>query len=481
MVAPQSDARPRRKVHASTWVFGGLVAAVILLLNLSGPRLLEDEETWAVDEVYPGYYLMDHQHVGWPFSFLVLLPGAEDVPSRVERFVAFGLALDVAIAFGIVLLACLGFEFWRRRRRAGFRVSDLLILVVVVAAGFALVNHHRAQYERELNALRAIPKSTQRMSMRFDVQWQTGGPSWLRSRISHRGLEIFDRVVEIEVKPNELEHVAQLQHLKVVNIEGVPSSDQLRVLARLPALDAVAISLMRSGGIAQANGARDHDWAKFPPLPKMRVLEIEGIPFRGDGLEHQPALQAVNLNSTAINDDALRRVARLSGLRYIVLDHTAVTNAGLVHLRELDQLVGLGLVKTQVDHVGLVSLPQLAQLRGLALGGDQVTDDAIEVLYRAESLESLTLADTALTDLAFLGDMRGLKTLALYGRDIRDEVVPTLARLKQLKCIRFHHDAITRKNLRELRAQLPDGCELDLQFMGWNRAATVAENVSGDP
>ena len=69
-----------------------------------------------------------------------------------------------------------------------------------------------------------------------------------------------------------------------------------------------------------------------------------------------PRLRCLDLDGTAISDEALAWVAKQSNLEELWLECTGVTDAGLLHLHSLPRLTYISLAYTEVSPAGVTAL-----------------------------------------------------------------------------------------------------------------------------
>jgi hypothetical protein len=68
------------------------------------------------------------------------------------------------------------------------------------------------------------------------------------------------------------------------------------------------------------------------------------------------ALQELRLGETKVDDERLRSISHLTGLKDLQLYDTKISDAGLPHLASLTQLEELGLCETRITDSGLSAL-----------------------------------------------------------------------------------------------------------------------------
>lgn len=397
------------KLHVSTYVIVGLVAVVLLLLNIPGQWIV-GPDIFATGKYGPHFGVYEHCEHGWPSTYLWRQSSSPwKLLERIEQFSVAGLLADVAIALGLLFVSGLLFEAWRRRRNRflQFHLGDLLVFTAFVAVVAGILATYRHQYRRELRALESIEKTESRtewgIPVNERVDWQPGGPSWLRNVLGDRPFRIFDRVVGIDAADEELRHVVKLRNLKVVRLFIFSASNrQLELLQQCPHLEALDLCFAYVDDEGEEKlddeGYLVEPCLRLPRLPSVRGINLYGAAFRGEGLEHLTSIEVLDLTDTDVDDEALSALRALTHLKDLSLAGTEVTNAGLRHLSALSQLEAVWLNDTAIDDQGLDRLANLRQLRSLGLFGNDITDASVPVLKRLTKLEYLGLDGTEVTN-----------------------------------------------------------------------------------
>jgi hypothetical protein len=101
------------------------------------------------------------------------------------------------------------------------------------------------------------------------------------------------------------------------------------------------------------------------------------------GLEHLRGLRSLDLRFTGVGDEAVKSAVQLKPLQRLYLSGTKVTDGGLAHLKTASGLTTLYLSNTAVTDTGLVALRSVSGLKMLSLTGTKVTNDGVAVLQRA--------------------------------------------------------------------------------------------------
>jgi hypothetical protein len=347
------------KLHASTIAFLTLVAAIILLANIPGQIVSETEiDNAPPGKIGPEFSITTKCHHGWPFAFLVReqVPTAGAAPpwrglspwdfsKGIVELRWWWLAGDVLVGLTVLFIAGVGCERWRRRRGC-FQLCliDMFVLVTLVACGLAYWATLAAEHTRQANAVAQLER--QHAPGGLDIEWSSGGPSWLREVLGDRPFAAADRVVSVVfVDRKGLAQLAELPNVKVVWTAGsFRSNAQLEVLSKLPDLEAlVMIFPSLSHEKTDENGERvevsnTDPGVRLPPLPHLRGLTMNLAAFHGEGLEYLRDIEVLDLTDAGIDDAVMPKFAAMRKLHILSLAGTNITDAGLEHLRGLSEL-----------------------------------------------------------------------------------------------------------------------------------------------
>ncbi len=157
-------------------------------------------------------------------------------------------------------------------------------------------------------------------------------------------------------------------------------------------------------------------------------------------------IQVLGLDATDVDDDGLRHVGRLTGLRILSLEQTRISDAGVQHLSGLTGLHEINLEAFGVDRQGfgvgdeaMKVLAKMPELETVRLRLTKVTDAGMAELAKIKTLKSLSVpgtrvSDAGLIDLQTLPNLEHLR-LGVYreGANITDEGLKTIGQMKQLK------------------------------------------------
>jgi Leucine-rich repeat (LRR) protein len=197
-----------------------------------------------------------------------------------------------------------------------------------------------------------------------------------------------------------LKEISKLPDLKELRLSAAPTGPGYAELAKLTGLEKLQL---RSGlGVIPADG-----WKTLSELPKLRALDLavheqedkatyfqwvddkreqkpKPWPATADGLATLTNLKCLDLTGTAIGDDALKTIGKLSGLEELYLTCTHVSLAGAKEsLSGLTKLRILKVRNSQVADAGLRSLEGLKSLELLWLVDNRFSEDGANRLLKA--------------------------------------------------------------------------------------------------
>lgn len=256
----------------------------------------------------------------------------------------------------------------------------------------------------------------------------------------------------------------------------------------------IARPLLRDGWIQSAEVSAVYTpWFREAlPLPRLRYLDIYGLPgtqdaiesvsacrnLRGLGLTRSsfsaeqlrllrrlPKLTRLDLVRSSVTDQSMVAITELTGLRHLGISNASVTDQTLVRLRRLKWLEGLTVFETDVTDIGLESLRRLPRLKRANLTWVGSADRGAQSIASLRQVESLRLGSNPISDhgLSLLGALTQLKSLSLDARAITDEGLRFLTGMKKLETLFLCPASITPSGILQLR-WLPELKDLSLPF-----------------
>ncbi len=166
----------------------------------------------------------------------------------------------------------------------------------------------------------------------------------------------------------------------------------------------------------------------------------------------------VKLEGRDVDDEDLRCLRKLVGLRRLYLANTRTGDRGLAHVAGLTKLERMSLWRTDVTDAGMAHLRRLRRLEALDLHNTRVTDAGLAPLRESSALGLLDLSDTKISSagLRHVAQLRHLRVLDLDGTQVNDEALVHLKGLKNLVWLGFRETQITLPGERALDRALPN-------------------------
>jgi len=301
------------------------------------------------------------------------------------------------------------------------------------------------------------------------------------TRLTDEGLRSLARLTRLErlslretgIGDEALEHLAGLGTLRVLDLGGNQITDAgLEHVAALDRLESLALD--NTSWSESRMQISDAGLQRLAPLCRLRRLDLSStrvsLAVTAEGLHHLanfPELESLRLGGDRITDRAMEHVARCRNLRALALLYTSVGDAGLARIGDLERLEAVSLSSRHLTDRGLAHLAELPKLRHAQLRTTGLTDRALERLGRVKTLERLDLYGSGeagldlgrsftSVGLAHLADLPNLKTLWLSNVETDEAAVDVLKRFTQLRTLHAFCTSLSRDQLEDLQAALPD-------------------------
>lgn len=356
-----------------------------------------------------------------------IVPSAEPLPRR--RWFRYSLRAALILTTLVAVILGLGFRRVERQR---------LAVESVEAAGGSVT------YDWEVR-----PNGASRNDFP-----RPPGPMWLRVWL---GPQWFDDVVGLKFYGERNGPQRQLSKLQADDLPAVRQvtfdardigGEEGRQLARykgLVELRANRLTITPEGAreLARASGLKKMDLREVIISPQA-IAEFAALPELEDfRLECRGADQSKD-NFRAIFNGSHDNMTREELLASDGPQRDWLTDDGLRALAHCKQLRSLVLYRTMLTDEGMTSLRDLNRLETIAIQSEYITGKSLETVATLPKLHSLDVVrwQVAAGDLAALKAMPQLRTLSIY-TGLRDDSVPMLARLTQIKVLRIRNDNIT--------------------------------------
>jgi Leucine-rich repeat (LRR) protein len=245
-----------------------------------------------------------------------------------------------------------------------------------------------------------------------------------------------------DVTDTSLEYVAQLSHLKSLDISFTQITDVgLEHLASLAELEALNLGGNKISGVGLH---------ALKLLPKLKTLSFYGIQRRNAGWCWAPVVTDLELDTISL----------LTGLEEL--------NIGFGVALGAPRPAGLGPADgeaecriaggTRVTDLGLAKLAKLKKLRALDLSGAAITASGLKALASLPELRRLSLWNVEKIDAGaapYFEALGNLTSLDLSNTGVGDETLARLARLPNLRRLYVSETNVTEAGLAAFRKQRP--------------------------
>ncbi len=216
-----------------------------------------------------------------------------------------------------------------------------------------------------------------------------------------------------------LRSVGSFPRLKGLYLQKGQATDEgLKTLSKLIDLEVLFV--------LDAERITDQGIADLAGLKKLKSVCLESSKLTGDSLAvfgQLPAIEELSLQGNSIDDDGLKHLANIKGLRslWVGRNKAVITDKGARHLANLTEMKELDLQGANLTDEGVIALKELKQLRRLDVStkSGAITDACIESLLEKPKLTSLSVIGSQLTD-------KGVERL-LALKDLKDLSLGTIA------------------------------------------------------
>jgi hypothetical protein len=195
-----------------------------------------------------------------------------------------------------------------------------------------------------------------------------------------------------------------------------------------------------------------------------------------EALAALPRLGFLGCQDALCNDDAMRHIATIPGLRMLMAQGTVATDAGFASLSRSTTLEYLwGRECPNLRSEGFRVLAAMPSLRGLAVSCLQVDDAALSLLPQFPALRELMPMDVTDDGFRHVGRCTGLERLwCMYCRETGDAATAELAGLTELRTYYAGKTRITDRSM-EILGRLDSLEVIEL----WQVAGITDAGVSG--
>lgn len=265
---------------------------------------------------------------------------------------------------------------------------------------------------------------------------------------------IARRAVRPRITGQALQSLASVKTLESLDLQDaqVQSSD-LALLASWP----------RLGSLGLPNTIDDETVKHLQACRRLSQLTLGNREITADEVRRLSALKSLRklvLTCAKLSNEALEAVSSLEAVQSVELIDCGLTDEHLKHLHLSPMLIELALPRNEIDGPGLAHLAKF-RFKTLGLEFNNVRDETLKDVAQLKNVEDVRLSYCfGVTDRGIqsgaLQSMSNLKRLALRGvKQVTDESVNDLLKLKQLEHINIRQNGISNAGYERLKQGMP--------------------------
>jgi hypothetical protein len=217
-------------------------------------------------------------------------------------------------------------------------------------------------------------------------------------------------------------------------------------------------------GLREIAVAKDTVTANIPPGRCLLLRCAGSILFHPEVLDALPAnaLDSLEITAMPLEDlekytgkALLTRISRLTGLQQLVLRQSPIADTELCRLIRLKKLQHLTIELCEIDGSCLQSFKDLPELSDLDISYNPLKPANLKWLVNLHKLNRLILHDCKLENsmIPVLSQCTSIEDLALNQNvHLTDAAIPSIASIKNLRCLDLKFTHITARGIRELKS-----------------------------
>jgi hypothetical protein len=252
--------------------------------------------------------------------------------------------------------------------------------------------------------------------------------------------------------------------LSAVDLGPSGSDADLAALARLATIEKLTA--------ANTRDVTNEGMKPVAKMPALRALDVEQTDVNDAGLAilaSAPKLEDINLKKCDLTAEGYKHLAEIKTLKRIRAAQTNTDDACLAAIAGMAHLELLDLQDcNRITADGLAVLKNFKNLRSLRLWGETVSDQVMGYISEAKSLKSLSLDKTAVgaDGLAQIQGLTGLTEMSFFGaNNITSDAIEKLKPFAQLRTLDLRNTAVGNKGMVHLKG-LSKLKQLDLSETG---------------
>jgi sugar lactone lactonase YvrE len=296
-------------------------------------------------------------------------------------------------------------------------------------------------------------------------------PVWLRSIVGDDGLQVFGRIVELDLNERTDGHKDPVPKKLTDRVHN----DWLKILAGQDKLRRLELSgtAVTSDGLVHLKGLTgmerlnicltacdDRGFENFAGMTKMKRMVVCASKITGSGfkdLQSMKEIESINLHSAPASDAGLEAIGKLTSLRRLEVVHTKVTDVGLKHLAGLVNLQQLHVHGPDTTANAFPFLSQLKELYQLDIYDRPASNPTLEQIARLPKLRMLMLVNGIFDDdgVKHVAKLTTLEELALDSSKMTEGAIEHLSGLRNLHKLHLGRTRLSPAARKRLQAMLP--------------------------
>ncbi len=296
-------------------------------------------------------------------------------------------------------------------------------------------------------------------------------PMWLREIVGDSDLQVFGRIVEIDLNERTDGH----KKTEPKKLTDRVTNDTLKLLAdqdMLRRLELSGTAITSDGFVHLKNlknlerlnvcltAADDRGFEHLAGLTKMKRMTVCASKITGSGFKHlqgMKQLESINLHSSPASDEGLAAIGKLTSLKRLEIVHTNVTDAGITHLAGLVNLQQFHVHGPTTTPAALPFLGEMKELYELDIYDKAASNMALELIAKLPKLRLLMLVNGVFDDdgVKHLRGMTGLEQVTLDSPKVTDASIETLGSLTRLRKLHLGRAKLSAEGKHRLQALLP--------------------------
>jgi sugar lactone lactonase YvrE len=296
-------------------------------------------------------------------------------------------------------------------------------------------------------------------------------PEWLRAIAGDEALELFGRIVEINLNERTNGHIKA----EPKPISERTNNETLKLLAGQDALRQLELSgtAVTSAGLIHLRGLTamqalnlcltevdDSGFEYLAGMVDMKRMTVCASKITGSGFKHlgsMKKIESINHHSSPASDEGLEAIAKLTTLKRLEKVHTNLTDNGLIHLSSLVNLRQFHVDGHDATENALPFIGQLKELYELDIYNRPASNQTLAEIGKLPKLRFLRFFNGHFDDVGVkhLASLGTLEELVLHCNGVTDASIESLGQLKRLRVLQLAGTKVTDEGKARLKEMLP--------------------------